>query len=197
MEKFVYGNANKKNVYFDEENRRHLNSIKMAHSMLAKNLIGSNQKDSARRVLQKYDQMVSSANMPYGMTSNRGNFHNRLSLDFLEAAYQSGDLGLAKKVNASLKKDLEQQLNYYRSLGEDGMNNEQMAMQAAAILNNKGGILSDKQTVFAYDIITSFQFLQQMAEWEVQFRSGVPTSESPGTLRNPGTPADSPENKTP
>ena len=30
MEKFVYGNANKKNVYFDEENRRHLNSIKLA-----------------------------------------------------------------------------------------------------------------------------------------------------------------------
>jgi hypothetical protein len=28
MEKFVYGNADKRNVYFDEENRRHLNSIK-------------------------------------------------------------------------------------------------------------------------------------------------------------------------
>lgn len=190
MEKFKYGNANKKNVYFDEENRRHLNSLKMAHSMLAKNLIGHNQRDSARKVLQKYDQMVSSANMPYGMTSNRGNFHNRLSLDFLEAAYQSGETGLARKVHASLKKDLEQQLNYYRSLGEDGLTNEQMAMQAASILNNKGGMLSDRQNVFAYDIFTSFQFLQQMAEWEIQFKSGVPATETPGTIRNPGAPPD-------
>lgn len=158
--------------------------------MLAKNLIGHNQRDSARKVLQKYDQMVSSANMPYGMTSNRGNFHNRLSLDFLEAAYQSGETGLARKVHASLKKDLEQQLNYYRSLGEDGLTNEQMAMQAASILNNKGGMLSDRQNVFAYDIFTSFQFLQQMAEWEIQFKSGVPATETPGTIRNPGAPPD-------
>jgi hypothetical protein len=199
MEKFVYGNANKKNVYFDEENRRHLNSIKMAHSMLARNLVNANQKDSARRILQKFDQMVSIENMPYGMTSNRGNFHNRISLDFLEAAYQSGELGLARKVHTSLKKDLEQQLNYYRSLGEDGLNNEQMAMQAAAILNNKGGLLSEKQTVFAYDIITSYQFLQQMAQWEIEFKSGIPASETPGTIKNPGAPPDNtqPQNKTP
>ena len=74
-----------------------------------------------------------------------------------------------------MKKDLEQQLTYYRSLGEDGMNNEQMAMQAAAILNNRAGVLSEKQAPFAYDIITSYQFLQQMAQWEIEFKSGVPS----------------------
>ena len=86
------------------------------------------------------------------------------------------------------KKDLEQQLSYYRSLGEDGMNNEQMAMQAAAILNNRAGVLSDKQAVFAYDIITSYQFLQQMGQWELEFKSGVRPSEIPGTLQNPAAP---------
>ena len=134
-------------------------------------------------------------NMPYGMTSNRGNFHNSVSLEFLEAAYRSGDLALAKKVHGSLKKDLEQQLNYYRSLGEEGMNNEQMAMQAAAILNNRAGVLSEKQSPFAYEIITSYQFLQQMAQWEIEFKSGARPTEAPATIQNPGTPrADSPGN---
>jgi hypothetical protein len=197
MEKFVYGNANKKNVYFDEENRRHLNSIKLAHATLAKNLLNYNQLDSAKKVLQKFDQNVSMENMPYGMTSNRGNFHNSISVEFLEAAYRSGDLALAKKVHGSLKKDLEQQLNYYRSLGEDGMNNEQMAMQAAAILNNRAGILSEKQSPFAYDIITSYQFLQQMAQWELEFKGGVPSTEAPGTIQNPGTPPGDTPKRTP
>ena len=189
MEKFVYGNADKKNVYFDEENRRHLNSIKLAHATLAKNLINSNKNDSARKVLQKFDRAVSIENMPYGMTSNRGNFHNSISVEFLEAAYRSGELALARKIHASLKKDLEQQLNYYRSLGEDGMNNEQMAMQAAAILNNRAGVLSEKQSPFAYDIITSYQFLQQMSQWEVEFKGGVPSTEFRGTLQTPAAPS--------
>jgi Protein of unknown function (DUF2723) len=197
MEKFVYGNANKKNVYFDEENRRHLNSIKLAHATVAKSLITYGQSDSAKKILQRFDQMVLDSNVPYGMTSNRGNFHNSVSLEFLDAAYRSGDLVLAKKVHASLKKDLEQQLTYYRSLGDEGMNNEQMAMQAAAILNNRAGALSDKQSVFAYDIITSFQFLKQMEQWEVEFRSGVPASEIPGALQNPGTPPADTQRKNP
>lgn len=193
MEKFVYGNANKEGVYFDEENRRHINSIRLAHATLAKSLVIYGKKDSARKVLQKYDQMVLSTNVPYGMTSNRGNFHNSISLEFLEAAYQSGDLGLAKKINGSLKTDLEQQMNYYRSLGEGGMNNEQLAMQAAAVLNNQGGNLSEKQNEFAYDILSSYQMLQRMGEWELQYKSGGALPETPRTIPNTGAPADSPK----
>ena len=193
MEKFVYGNANKEGVYFDEENRRHINSIRLAHATLAKSLVIYGKKDSARKVLQKYDQMVLSTNVPYGMTSNRGNFHNSISLEFLEAAYQSGDLGLAKKINGSLKTDLEQQMNYYRSLGEGGMNNEQLAMQAAAVLNNQGGNLSEKQNEFAYDILSSYQMLQRMGEWELQYKSGGGLPETPRTIPNTGSPADSPK----
>ncbi len=35
MNKFAYGNADKEGVYYDEENRRHLNSIKFAHAQIA------------------------------------------------------------------------------------------------------------------------------------------------------------------
>jgi hypothetical protein len=182
MEKFRYGNADKKGVYFDEENRRHINSIRLAHATLAKGLVSENKKDSAQKVLRKYDQAVLETNVPYGMTSNRANFHNSISADFLDAAYRSGEMVLATKVNRSLKKDLEQQMVYYRSLGEEDMSNEQLAMQAAGVLNNKGGNLSDKQRTFAYDILSSYQLLEQLRQWEQQYKV-VPPAAGRDTLK--------------
>ena len=111
-------------------------------------------------MLNKYDQNVDATNVPYGMTSNRGNFHNDVTKEFLEAAYLAGDTILAAKVHASMKKDLEQQMKYYRSLGENDIENEQLAMQAAQIFNNKPGDLSKKQEPFVYDIYTAYQMLR-------------------------------------
>jgi hypothetical protein len=170
MEKFRYGNADKKGVYIDEENRRHVNSIRLAHATLAKGLVSQNKMDSAQKVLRKYDQSVLESNVPYGMTSNRGNFHNSVSADFLDAAYSSGEVSLAAKVNRSLKKDLEQQMTYYRSLGEEDMTSEQLAMQAAGYLNNKGSNISDKQRTFVYDILSAYQLLEQLRQWEIQYK---------------------------
>jgi hypothetical protein len=169
MEKFSYGNAHKSSVYFDEENRRHINSIRQTHAFLGMALVDANKKDSARKELRKYDSQVLESNVPYGMTSNRGNFHNRVTMTYLYAAYRSGDLELAKKVSQSVKSDLEQQMKYYRSLGDEGGNNESLAMNAAGYVNGKGGVLSEKQEVFAQDIVSSYQMLMQMADWEKQY----------------------------
>jgi hypothetical protein len=166
MEKFGYGNADKSGVYYDEENRRHLNTIRLAHSQLAMSLIEAGKKDSARKVLEHFDQNVKESNFPYGMTSNRGNQHDQISVQFLQACYLSGDLTLAKKVNASLKKDLQQQMRYYKSFGEENMSDEQLATNAYGLLQGKGGNLADKQVEFAQDIFTSFRMLMQMSEWE-------------------------------
>lgn len=184
MQKFAYGNAHRKEVYYDEENRRHLNSIRLTHATLAKSLVAYNKKDSARKILRKYDQSVLEENMPYGMTSNRGNFHNNVSLDFLEAAYLSEDLQLAEKVKRSLKKDLEQQMVYYRHLAADGSSNEQLAMQAMALINNKGGALPENLYSFAYDIATCYQMLMQIGQFEAQYQPGG-AKEAPGTLNTP------------
>lgn len=185
MEKFAYGNASKNGVYYDEENRRHMNTIRLTHATLAKSLAASGNLDSAKKVLQKYDQSVLETNVPYGMVSNRGNFHNNVSLDFLEAAFISGDFTLAEKVKGSLKKDLEQQLSYYRSLSTEPMSNEQMAMQAMSLINNKGGALSEKQMNFAYDIATCYQMLMQIGQLENQFKQGQSAPEAPATLQTP------------
>jgi hypothetical protein len=185
MEKFKYGNASHPGVYYDEENRRHINSIRLAHATLAKYLVSMNRKDSAQKVLRKYDESVLESNVPYGMTSNRANFHNSVSAEFLEAAYSSGEMNLARKVNQSLKKDLEQQMAYYRSLGDEDMTGDQLAMQTAGVLNNKGGNLSDKQRTFAYDILSTYQLLQQLKQWEQEYHVAAPSIESSSdTLRS-------------
>ncbi len=122
MNKFGSGNADKPGVYFDEENRRHLNSIRTAYAELAMDLASKNRKADAIKVLEKCDKMLNVANFDYGMTS-RGNMHNRNSLLFLEACYMAGDTVLTAKVAASVKKDLQQQIRYYNSLsGTKGSN---------------------------------------------------------------------------
>ncbi|HVU57348.1 MAG TPA: DUF2723 domain-containing protein, partial [Puia sp.] len=177
MTKFSFGNANKPGVYYDEENRRHLNTLRAAHAQLALSLIDDNKKDSARKLLENFDHNVLESNFPYGMTSNRGNQHNRISMSFLLACYRAGDQALAQKVAASLKKDLTQQMRYYNALGEP-MSDEQLAINAQMAMQNKGGNLSDKQIGFKEDIITTYQMLLQMADWSKQF-SGAPPAITP------------------
>lgn len=118
MNKFVFGNANVKGVYFDEENRRHLNSIRLAYAQAAGNLADNGKKDEAKKMLQKCDQGMLDENFSYGMVS-RYQQHNYISLQFLEACYKAGDTALAEKVSRSVKKDLEQQMNYYANLDEN------------------------------------------------------------------------------
>jgi hypothetical protein len=117
MKKFVFGNANISGVYFDEENRRHLNSIRLAYAKAAGNLAGNGKQKEALEMLEKCDKGMLEENMPYGMVS-RYQQHNYISYQFLDACYKAGDTKLAEKVTTSLKKDLEQQMTYYNSLDE-------------------------------------------------------------------------------
>ena len=61
--------------------------------------------------------MILQENLPYGMTS-RNNNHNNVSLGFLESCYNVDARELAAKVSASIKKDLQQQQQYYASLDD-------------------------------------------------------------------------------
>jgi len=115
---FAFGNANLKGVYYDEENRRHLNSIRNAYAELAIDLAGKGRKEDARKVLEKVDQMMLDENFPYGMVS-RGNQHNKNSLLFLEACLMSDAKDLAQKVASSVKKDLQQQVRFCNGLTGD------------------------------------------------------------------------------
>ncbi|MHA4844277.1 glycosyltransferase family 117 protein [Flavitalea antarctica] len=166
MEKFEYGNTDKEDVYLDEDNRRRLNIIKLAHAQLAISLANAGKNDKARNILHRFESNVNSSNLPHGMTSNRGNQHNAISSEYLRAAYLSGDLVLANKISTALKKDLRQQLDYYRQLGDEALQDEQLAQYAYQRMQGAPADLSEKQLSFLNDIVSSFQLLRQLESWE-------------------------------
>jgi len=149
MKQFVFGGANVKNVYFDEENRRHLISIRLAYAKAAGNLAENGKIDEAKKMLEKCDAGMLDENMSYGMVS-RYQQHNYVSYQFLEACYKAGDTALAEKVTRSLKKDLEQQITYYNSLNETRM----------AQFDGERG-----------DLSVATQFLRGIQQMEQQFKN--------------------------
>ncbi len=118
MNKFKFGNADKAGVYFDEENRRHLNTLRMQYARVASYLADNDKKDEAKNLLHKADTMLNVENFPYGLVSRRQQ-HDQIAAQFLLAAYKAGDSVLTQKVSSALRKDLEQQVIYFNSLDEN------------------------------------------------------------------------------
>jgi hypothetical protein len=169
MNKFAFGNADKKGTYFDEENRRHLNSIRMAYSAAAMNFADNGRKAEAAQMLNRCDKMMLQENMPYGMAS-RGQQHNQISLQFLYATYKSGDAALAEKITSILKKDMQQQAAYYESLDE-----------------NKRYALSEEEQ-------RNSNLLQSLLSIEQQFKTPAALNPEtiPGINTQPAKPVDTP-----
>ncbi|MES1215667.1 MAG: DUF2723 domain-containing protein, partial [Bacteroidota bacterium] len=69
MNKFTTGGADKKGVYFDEENRRHLLTLRSAYGELAGNLADDGKKEEAKKVLSKFESMINLENFPYSLVS--------------------------------------------------------------------------------------------------------------------------------
>ncbi|HSK11843.1 MAG TPA: hypothetical protein VK907_01455, partial [Phnomibacter sp.] len=162
MTEFRFGNADKPGVYFDEENRRHLNNIRQAFADVAAEIATDGKKDSAKQLLNRVDAGMLQENMPYGLVS-RYNLHNQTSLMMLEAAYRAGDEALVKKIGDAVKKDLDEQMDYYASIG-------------------------DRRSEGLYMEIQYAQRLQQMFKQMQEFLK-LPGTEQPATIN---TQADSP-----
>jgi hypothetical protein len=118
MQKFRFGGANIGGTYFDEENRRHLLSIRSTYAEAAGNMADKNRKPEAQNILNKAEAGISTENLPYAMVS-RFNSHNQTAIIYLEAAYKAGDQKLAQKLSAAIKKDLDDQKKYYDYLKTD------------------------------------------------------------------------------
>ena len=168
MTKFTFGNAKNPNVYFDEENRRHLNSTRLTIAQIAQALVAEGKKDSAQQILRKMDSETSERSFPYGMTSNRGNQHNYFSYLYLQACYASGELNLAKKISTSILKDLKQQIVYYKSLGEP-MSDDQFMMNAENAYQNKPNNLVGRQISFVQDALTCYQLTGAIEKMQQDF----------------------------
>ena len=135
MNKFAFGGADKPAVYYDEENRRHLISIRSTYAEIAGYLADKGRKDDAIKLLEKADKSTAPQNFPYGMVS-RNNMHNRASLMFMDACYKAGDKTLGDKVSKAVETDFNQQIKFYNSLsGEKADNMAQEKKEAENYLN--------------------------------------------------------------
>jgi Protein of unknown function (DUF2723) len=161
MNKFVFGGAQKNGVYFDEENRRHLNSIRLAYAQAAINLADNNKKDDAKKLLHKCDDGISEKNMPYGMAS-RFQQQNYFSIQMALAAYKAGDTTLATKIANAVRKDMEQQVTYYESLSDT----KREAMKQEEDRNK--------------------QYLMGLMQMQQQFSKPEGMTENSGTLKTEG-----------
>ncbi len=117
MTKYLFGGADRKGMYYDEENRRHLLNIRSLYAEAAGNLADKGRKDDAKKLLDKLEAGMLAENLPYAMVS-RYNNHNQTALVYLEAAYKSEKKDLADKLRLAIQKDLDQQMNYYAAMGD-------------------------------------------------------------------------------
>jgi hypothetical protein len=168
MTKFTFGNAKNPNVYFDEENRRHLNSIRLTIAQIAQALVSEGKLDSARQIIRKLDSETNEKSFPYGMTSNRGNQHNYFSYILLQSCYAAGEMNIAKKIASSVLKDLNQSIAYYKSLG-DPMSEDQYMQNLENAYQNKPNGLSNKQIVFVQDALTTYQLIAAIEKMNQDF----------------------------
>jgi hypothetical protein len=201
LNKFAFGNCNKPGVYFDEENRRHLNTIRLAYASAAINLAEHGNKEAAKKLLAKCDQNMLPENFAYGMVS-RFQQHNYISIQFLDACYKAGDTALAAKVNASVKKDLEQQLNYYAKLGDMSVQELKQSIAQSVMMryqqerDNLLSGMSRKLRPLYDDAERAQQFLNYMSNMEQEYL-GPKATEIPQPVINNAAPTvtDSPKKK--
>jgi len=163
-DKFRSGNAIVPGVYFDEENRRHLISIRETFSGAVGRLAEEGRKEEAIGLLDKSESLIHPEALPYGMVS-QNNMHNYISMNYLEAAYKAGHKGLIAKVKPALEKDLNEQLRYYRYLRDNKPD------------FYNGDLMSDENFCT--------QVLEQLKQYDAQY-SGKPQTvpEVPGQLRD-------------
>jgi hypothetical protein len=139
---FAFGGSDRKDVYFDEENRRHLLGIRQSFVEVAGSLVNNGRPDDARVLLQRLDSNMHADNVPYGLPS-RQNQHDMISIQMAELAYRSGDKSLGDKISDAVGKDLAQQVGYYANLGD--MSTEQLLSAVQEVLAGQGDNLSNRQ----------------------------------------------------
>lgn len=158
MKKFAFGGADKPGTYFDEENRRHLNTLRMQYAQVAGNLAENGKLKESRNLLEECDKNMLQQNFPYGMASRREQ-QDQISGQFLLACYRAGDTVLAKKIADNLRADLQQQVMYFNSLDEN------------------------RQQYLAYDNQIVTQMLQQLQGMEQYFSRPPVQQPSPESVQ--------------
>ncbi|NOT50530.1 MAG: DUF2723 domain-containing protein [Chitinophagaceae bacterium] len=182
LNKFEFGGADKKGLYFDEENRRHILSMRSAFAEAAGNLADKGRIEEAQKLLNKVEQGISTENLPYAMVS-RINQHNQTAMIYLEACYKAGKNDVAEKVRTILRKDMEQQKAYYIYMN-GGI---EPTVTRSGIISNTKKFEGLKDEWYVNDLL-----LEVLLEVEKKYAPGVipKTGEGQTPVINPPRPND-------
>ncbi len=121
LKNFAFANAKTKGVYYDEENRRHLESIRDTYIRTAQQLVQDGDMEKAKAILAKINTEIPEFNLPYA-TPSRGEFTNASSLNMARAAYMAGDVALGKKIYDQVSADVQEQLKYFYKMSNPSGN---------------------------------------------------------------------------
>jgi len=113
MNKFMYGNADKGTVYYDQTNRRMLNTPRVLAFQLADHLIRNNRKADALKVINHVLKMISDKSYPYVITQE-----DKSMILLCDACIKAGGKEEAKMITDKLMKFTEDEINYMKSLSE-------------------------------------------------------------------------------
>lgn len=114
MNKFEYGNAQRKDVYYDQTNRRLLNTPRILAAQFANYLVTMNRKAEAIQVLDKVCNSISEESFPIILTQEE-----RSWLMIAEIYIRAGAKEQAKRIVNKLLKFAEEDIAYKNSLPED------------------------------------------------------------------------------
>jgi hypothetical protein len=131
LTKFRFGGGEKPNVYFDENGRRELLSIRGAFISAGTALAATGKRDSALKVLNYGYKMIDPTTLSYGMVST-GNMQDISSLQYANAFFQAGDKQKALQIANAALKDCRQQLAYYSAQGDNATTWFQRDQQTAS-----------------------------------------------------------------
>jgi hypothetical protein len=190
--KFAFGNANIKGVYFDEQNRQNLITLRQTYATAATALVGENRKEEARKLLNIADKNIDEANVPYAMVSS-DNRHNYFSLLFLEACYAADDTQKADKISKALHKDFEDQKKYYAALGKMTVS-ELDKMVEETMRTQREPDLRGRQLGMQQEILGTYQILNMLNGIDARYKKGSQLNVNPeGSTAPVITPDSSPQ----
>jgi hypothetical protein len=131
MTRFKFGGAEKQDVYFDENGRRMLLTLRTTYTTLGQALAAKGRKDLALQVLNYGYTMLNPTTLPYGMTS-ADNRQNIISLQYAYAYYVAGDAVKGQQIADAVIRDCRQQVDYYNSLSDSQAADFRQDLQSAS-----------------------------------------------------------------
>jgi tetratricopeptide (TPR) repeat protein len=114
MKKFEFGGANRKDIFYDQTNRRMLNIIRSAAGRIADALIKEGKKEKAIEVLDYAMKQVNEESYPIAL-----NNEDRNMLFFSDAYMRAGAKDKAKAINDRFVNYTKSTINYMNDLNSD------------------------------------------------------------------------------